>query len=217
MEQSTVNALAPLEFILRVATGLILLVLLGQVLLALNGGSVVGRDGDVCVSAPIHAMTGTDGKHLAKLQALGSGDMLKPGTEATATTVRLCDSSPSAWQQIWAGLSRWSPLVYTSGFLFGAWRVVRTAHQQRLFSPDTALGTLRLGLYVLLGAAVLWLTKMWSDDQLMLSMAHTHVTQTWILFFHHSSAILFAGFGLLTVGRVMAQSVAMQREIDATA
>jgi hypothetical protein len=221
MEQSTVNALAPLEFILRVATGLILLVLLGQVILAVNGGSVVGSDGEVCVNAPIQAMTGTDGKHLAKVQAPGSGDMLKPGMEATATSVWLCDSSPSAWQQVWAGLSRWSPLGYASGFLFGAWRVTRTAHRQGLFSPHTALGTLRLGLYVLLGGLALWLMKMWADHQLMLSMAHTNAGNTilsssFYFFFHMSWAVLFAGFGLLTVGRVMAQSVAMQREIDAT-
>ena len=35
-------------------------------------------------------------------------------------------------------------------------------------------------------------------------------------FFHLSWAILFAGFGLLTIGRVMAQSVRLQREVDAT-
>jgi hypothetical protein len=216
MKQSTANALAPLEFILQVATGLILLVLVGQVLLTLSGGSVLGDEGAVCVDAPIHATTGTDGKRLATVQALGSGNMLKKGVDATATMVRLCDTTPSAWQQIWAGLSRWSPLAYASGFLFGAWRVTRRARRQGLFSPDTALGTLRLGLYVLLGVLAMWLTKMWADNQLMLSMAHTHVSQTWVSFVHVSWAVLFAGFGLLTVGRVMAQSVAMQREIDAT-
>jgi hypothetical protein len=35
-------------------------------------------------------------------------------------------------------------------------------------------------------------------------------------FFHLSWSTLIGGFGLLTVGRVMAQSVRMQREIDAT-
>ena len=38
----------------------------------------------------------------------------------------------------------------------------------------------------------------------------------WFPFFHLSWTTLFAGFGLLTIGRVMAQSVRMQREIDAT-
>jgi hypothetical protein len=220
MMQSTDNALAPLEFILRIATGFILLILLGQVLLALSGGSVLASHSTACVNAPIQAMTSTDGKHLTKVQALGSGDMLKPGMDATATTVRLCDSSPSGWQRIWAALSRWSPLAYASGFLFGAWRVTRTARRKGLFSPDTALGILRLGLYVLLGGFATWLTKMWADQQLMLSMAHTNSGGTFFsafyFFFHLSWAVLFAGFGLLTVGRVMAQSVPMQREIDAT-
>jgi hypothetical protein len=216
MKQSTVNALAPVEFILRVATGLMLLVLAGQVILALNGASLAGEADSVCVDAPIGAMTGTDGEHLATVQSLGSGNMLKPGIEATATTVHLCDPSPSGWQQLWTGLSQWSPLAYAFGFLLGAWRVTRTARRKGLFSPDAALGTLRLGLYVLLGAVALWLTRMWADNQLMLSMAHTHHTDTWFFFLHVSWPILFAGFGLLTVGRVMAQSVAMQREIDAT-
>ena len=216
MKQSTANALAPLEFILRVATGLILLVLVGQLLLALSGDQATGKDGAVCVDSPVDAITATHGQRLTKVQSLGSGNMLKPGVQATATTVRLCDISPSAWQQIWANLSRWSPLAYASGFLFGTWRVTRTAHRQGLFSPDTALGTLRLGLYVLLGAVAMWLTEMWADNQLMLSMAHTHTTGTWLYFFHGSWPVLFAGFGLLTIGRLMAQSVAMQREIDAT-
>lgn len=216
MKQSTANALAPLEFILHVATGLILLVLVGHLLFALSGGQPVGKDGAVCVLVPVGAMTATDGQRLAKVQSLGSGNMLKPGIEATATTARLCDSSPSGWQQIWAHLARWSPLAYASGFLFGTWLVTRTARRQGLFSPDTALGTLRLGLYVLLGAVAMWLTEMWADNQLMLSMAHTHRTATWLFFLHGSWPVLFAGFGLLTVGRMMAQSVAMQREIDAT-
>jgi hypothetical protein len=220
MNHSTVNALAPLEFILRIATGLILLLLIVQVLIAFNGGSAAGTDHIVCVDAPIQAMTSTDGKHLTKVQAFGSGDMLKPGMDATATMVRLCDSSPSARQQVWAALSRWSPLAYALGFLFGAWRVTRTAHRRGLFSPDTALGTLQMGLYVLLGALAMWLLKMWADQQLMLSMAHTQsgssISACFYFFFHMSWAVLFAGFGLLTVGRVMAQSVAMQREIDAT-
>src|SRR3954447_16759800 len=94
MKQSTANALAPLEFILRVATGLILLVLVGQFLIALSGGQATGKDGAVCVDSPVDAMTATHGQRLAKVQPLRSGTMLKPGVEATATTVRLCDSSP---------------------------------------------------------------------------------------------------------------------------
>jgi hypothetical protein len=216
MKPSTVNALAPLDFIVRVAIGLMLLVVAGQVHMALSGGPVAGSEKVVCVDAPVDAMTGTDGVHLATVRSPGSGDVLKPGTDATATTVRLCDSSPSGWQHVWDGLARWSPLAYVAGFLFGAWRISRTARRKGLFSPDTALATLRLGLYVLLGAVAVWLTQMWAVNQLMLSMAHTHDTGTSFYFLHVSWAVLFAGFGLLTVGRVMARSVAMQREIDAT-
>jgi len=45
MKQSTANALAPLEFILRVATGLILLVLVGQFLFAPFGVALIDNAG----------------------------------------------------------------------------------------------------------------------------------------------------------------------------
>ena len=60
------------------------------------------------------------------------------------------------------------------------------------------------------------LAQMWADTQLTLSMARTPYAGTSFFFLHVSWAVVFAGFGLLTVGRVIARSVVMQREIDAT-
>jgi hypothetical protein len=220
MKQPSIdNALAPIEFILSVAGSLMILILLLFVPATLFGsGSFLGLgEGDaVCVTAPVTAMTGTSGAEMDRLRSLGSGNMLKPGTQAKATSVELCDPSPSGVQHLWSVLDRLSPLAYAFGFVACAWLLTRTARRHGLFSPDVALRTGHLGLYVLLGGLLVSLTRMWSGNQLMLSMATTHRTGTWWYFLHFSWAVLFAGFGLLTVGRVMAQSVRMQREIDAT-
>jgi len=212
------NALAPLEFILRVTIGLVALAALGWLsYFGLSGSSVLHGGESVCVTAPVRAMTGTStGQHLDGVHALGSGNMLRNGAHATATSVELCDDTPSGRQRAWSLVSDASPLCYTAGFLCLAWRLTRSARRRGLFSPHLALSIGHLGLYVLLGALVAGLLRAWADDHLMLSMAATHHTQTWLFFFHYSWAVLFAGFGLLTVGRVMAQSVRMQREIDTT-
>lgn len=215
MDPSIDNALAPLEFILRVAGGLLLLVLLGTGAAALFGPSMTGGGDGVCVHAPVRAMTATTGERLHRVHSGGS-NVLKPAVEATATTVELCDTSPSRTQHAWSALARFAPLGYAGGFIVCAWLVARSARRHGLFSPHVALGTGRLGLYVLLGAATVSLLRMWADNQLMLSMATTNTSQSWLFFFHYSWGILFAGFGLLTVGRVMARAVRMQREIDAT-
>ena len=85
-----------------------------------------------------------------------------------------------------------------------------------LFSPHVALGIGRLGLYVLLGALAVTLVEMWASYRVVATMVDGVNASHALAFFHLSWAILFAGFGLLTFGRVMAQSVDMQRELDAT-
>jgi uncharacterized membrane protein YraQ (UPF0718 family) len=218
MKPSADNALAPLEFILRVTIGLMALAALGWLSYFGLAGSSVLRDGDgVCVTAPVRAMTGAStGQRLKGVHALGSGNMLRSNAKATATSVELCDDTPSRQQHVWSLLSDAAPLGYTGGFVAFAWRLTLSARRRGLFSPHVALSTGRLGLYVLIGALIAGLVRAWADNHLMLSMAKTHYTTSWLFFFHYSWAVLFAGFGLLTVGRVMAQSVRMQREIDAT-
>ncbi len=71
-------------------------------------------------------------------------------------------------------------------------------------------------MYVLLGTAAVTVLRALAQDRLLVSMANPVYTGTWFFYVHVSWAALLTGFGLLTVGRVMAQSVRMQREIDAT-
>jgi hypothetical protein len=73
-----------------------------------------------------------------------------------------------------------------------------------------------LGLYVLLGALAVSMLEMWASWRVTVSMVNGVSAGNRLAFFHLSWAVLFAGFGLLTFGRVMAQSVSMQRDIEGT-
>jgi hypothetical protein len=213
MSQPSVdNALAPIEFILSVAGTLMLLVLLLFVPATVFGNaSFLGLgDPEVCVSAPTNAMHYNSG---GQMREQGGQS---PGTRVRSTHVELCDGSPTASQRFWSVVSTLPDFLYAFGFVGLAWRLTRTARRRGLFSPDVALGVGHLGLYVLMGAVAVALTRMGADMRLFASMTDTASSASWLLFFHLSWVILFAGFGLLTVGRVMAQSVRMQRVIDAT-
>lgn len=217
MQRSSIdNTLAPLEFILSVAGSLMLLIVVLLVPLTLfGGGSFLGMgDPVVCVTAPQSAVgeiTGRGGINEAHVVGARSG------VSTVARQIELCDSSPSAAQHVWAAVGTGPEFLYPFGFLGLAWHLTRVARRRGLFSPDVALAVGRLGLYVLIGAVAVSLLRMWADSRLIATMdRQSHGLNAALGFFHLSWAILFAGFGLLTVGRVMAQSVRMQREIDAT-
>jgi hypothetical protein len=214
------NALAPIEFILRIAAGFLFLVLLGAGSAAVLGSTLPGEGDAVCLTVPVTAINGTSGKDLKQIADQSrSGerpDLLHPGINASATSAELCDTTPSRTQHLWSFALRMSPFAYTAGFLVFAFLVIRTARRHGLFSPHVALGAGRLGLYVLLGYLALSLLRIWTQMHLMGSMTSTTRSGVWYYFLDFSWPIAFAGFGLLTFGRVMAQSVRMQREIDAT-
>lgn len=214
------NALAPIEFILRIAAGFLFLILLGTVIAAVAERTLPGEGDAVCVTVPVTAINGTSGNDLGRIadtrQSGERPNLLRPGTDARATSAELCDSSPSRMQHLWSSVLRMSPFAYTGGFLVFAFLVTRAARRHGLFSPNVALGTGRLGLYVLLGYVALSVMRIWTQIELMLSMASTTRSNLWYYFLDFSWPIAFGGFGLLTLSRVMAQSVRMQREIDAT-
>lgn len=218
MKQPSVdNALAPLEFILSVAITLMLVFnALAIPFLVLGDGSTsfLGIGGpSVCVIAPQSSVGAITGVGINDAHVVGA----KPGVSTVAHTISLCDNSPSTAQHAWSTLAVAPDFLYALGFLVIAWYLTRTARRRGLFSPHLALGVGRLGLYVLLGALFAGLLQMWADWHLVRSMDRGSDDISAALgFFHLSWAVLFAGFGLLTVGRVLAQSVRMQREIDAT-
>jgi hypothetical protein len=211
MDETTKNALAPIEFILSVAGALMILGLLLVPLVVFGSASFLGvGEREVCVSTPIGALELNSGGRM-KVDAGQHEDV-----DVRATHAELCDRSPSAAQRVWSVAANFPAYLYSLGFVGFAWLLTRTARRHGLFSPHVALRVGRLGLYVLIGALVVSLVRMWAQERLFLTMVEPRGSGLWFYFFHLSWSFLFAGFGLLTVGRVMAQSVRMQREIDAT-
>ncbi len=209
------NTLAPLEFILSVATALVVLALL--VILpatVLGSGSFLGiGDSSVCVvvpqggAGPIEGHGGVNSIHVVGL---------KPGISSVENQVRLCDFTPSTTQKLWSTLSELPDLCYTLGFLALAWLLTRAARRRGLFSPHVALGIGRLGLFVLLGSVAVGAVRWWAQWEIVRSMADHSSPARLLGAFHLHWSTFFIGFGLLTLGRVMSQSVQMQREIDST-
>jgi hypothetical protein len=208
------NALAPLEFILSVAIALMVFFNFLAIPLALFGsGSYFGLgDSGVCLTAPQSAVGEISGHGGINAEHLH----VHPGVSTTAANYILCDNTASSAQHLWSALTMAPTFFYALGFLALAWHLTRTARRFGLFSPHLALGVGRLGLFVLLGALVVMLVESVASWQVLATMRDGTDVYDSVSFVHLSWAVLFAGFGLLTVGRVMAQSVRMQREIDAT-
>lgn len=210
----TKNALAPIEFILSVAIALMVFFNVLAVPFAVLGHGSYFDLGEpsVCLQAPQSAVGEISGHGGINSEHLG----VRPGVSSVAASYTLCDSTPSSSQHLWAALTMAPTFFYALGFLTLAWLLTRTARRRGLFSPHVALGVGRLGLFVLLGAIAVSLVQAWASSRLLASMRDGASLWDGISFVHLSWAVLFAGFGLLTIGRVMAQSVRMQREIDAT-
>ena len=208
----TKNALAPIEFIVSVAGGMVLFLLgLSAAFIAFGGSDgsflTIG-DPEVCLVTSSSAVD-TRSSHV---------DGLAPGVRSFPEHVNLCQSDPSTWQHLWSFLSVAPQLGYSLGFLFITWRLIRATRRRGFFVPDTALGIGRLGLYLLLGEVAVAMVQATAGATLLPTMAAPAggTVDIWLRFFHVSWAILFAGFGLLTIGRVMAQTVPMRAELDAT-
>jgi hypothetical protein len=212
----TRNALAPLEFILSVAGTLMLLFtgILGPLALLFGGDvSYFGLgDQSVCVTARDNALAPTyQGNNPAHV------DGLARGVSAIPRQIELCDFHATATQHLWSFLALFPSFLFTVVFVSYAWWLTRIARRRGLFSPDVALGALRLGLIVLIGAVVVSCVRSYAEWRVLSSMAEDISRSNALIgFFHLSWSTLIGGFGLLTVGRVMGQSVRMQREIDAT-
>jgi hypothetical protein len=210
------NALAPLEFILGVVGTLIILFSgVFAPLVLLSGGSVsffgLG-DSSVCVTARDNAFEATyRGNNPAHVYGL------QHGIGAMTRQIEVCDFHASAAAHLWSFLALFPSFLFAAVFVGYAWWLTRMARRMGLFSPDVALGVLRLGLFVVVGAVVVSCLRTYAEWRVLSTMVEgVTPTNAMFGFFHLSWSTLIGGFGLLTVGRVMAQSVRMQREIDAT-
>jgi len=215
-QASARNALAPLEFILGVA-GTLMVLFLGVLGIALLFGDHVSYfglgDPTVCVTARDNALGGYEAHGNNAAHVVGLHD----GISAMPRQVELCTFHASTTQHVWSFVALFPTFLFAAVFVGYTWWLTRLARRRGLFSPDVALGVLRLGLVVLVGAIVVSCLRSYAEWRVLSTMAdEVSRTNALLGFFRLSWSTLIGGFGLLTVGRVMAQSVRMQREIDAT-
>lgn len=204
------HSLAPLEFIVAVATTLMLLFLALVAVTTLFGSGVflgLGKP-STCVEVPANAVSIT-----------GNGEAvlgLHHNVSSSSTGFNVCVRDSSMTQKLLGVGTMLPSLLFALGFLGLTWRLLRGVRRHGLFVRDIAVGTSRLGWYVLIGAVVVAVVQAAASARLLETMLATHAGLKLLWFFHVSWAVLFAGFGAVTVGRALGQAVPMQQELDAT-
>lgn len=212
------NPLAALELFISFIGVLMLLGLVASVSNSITGsGSAFGfGDSVVCVDAPYGAVTshgarsdGISGLHVAHLA---------PGVHANPSQFNLCSNEPSTGQRALATLVDLPQFLFWLGFLAITWRLTRRARRRGLFMPDVAVALGRLGAYLFIGEFAVSLTQAFATQGLVSTMVTgTGDDYFWVYALSHFSwAVIVAAFGLQAMGRVMALTVPMREEIDAT-
>jgi Protein of unknown function (DUF2975) len=208
------NPLAPLERIIALIGGLIVLGLLLLVPATLLGsGSLFGYgDSVVCVDTPLGGLDSHHGTGVRAVHVRG----LAPGISANATRANLCDNDPSARQRLLLTLTELPQFLFLLGFIATAWRLTRRVRQRGLFMPEVATTLARLGVYLFFGEFVVMAVEAVAAARLVSSMVATTRDSSWAYHLHFSGAVIIAAFGLQAMSRVMRVAVPMREEIDAT-
>ena len=205
------TALAPLEFIVSALGGcLLVLFVLSALGLAFGDDPPAGYVDPVCVTgeptASDDSLVGT------------RPQILELGLDVTANyrEIELCDASPTTQQRWLERLVEWPKLLFPIFTLVLLWRLVRRARRSGFFVPEVAVGVGRLGLFVLGWGVFVTALQAWAASQLVATMAPEGTVNAAWPFLEQVLTPLLVGFGLLTVSRVLAQAVPMQRELDTT-
>ena len=207
----------PLAFVVFVCGGLVAgLVAVSVVTLALKAFGLadsfvvfgVGSD-DVCVQVPVGVLPYGDG---------GSGsfgfESIRKGISQSPVDINLCDQHASTAQHLLYSIDQSTNFLFFAGFLLMAALLIRAGRRHGTFTPDVAGWLTRIGLYVVLGTLVLGIVSAIVRSQLVATMTTHGKGAAVLMMFSVSVPVLIAGFGALTAGRVMARSVALQREVE---
>jgi hypothetical protein len=201
------RALRPYERVIAFFAGLMLIGLVIQAAHATSGESWFFGFGDshVCVGAT-PSQVGNDS---GRLHTTG----LAEGVRVTATDVDACTSSPTVRERLLFSLDNGMVPLFAVGVLLLIWWTLRRARRDGVFIESFARRVSRLGLYVLLGALAVNVVRTWAEWQLLKALipSGSH-PGAW----HFSFTPLVVGLGLITVGRLMATTVPMREELDAT-
>jgi hypothetical protein len=203
------RALRPFERVVVFFGGLLLVGFVIQVGYFVSGEESFFGFGapEVCVSSsPSHV-------DQYRNNATVRGPGLTEGVRVSVSEVAVCRTDPTSRERILASIDQGAESLFGAGVLLLLWRMLRRARHEGVFVEAFAHRVSRLGLYVLLGAAAVNVVRTWAEWQLLKSLLPlgSHPA-AW----HVSFTPLVLGLGLITVGRLMAATVPMREELDAT-
>lgn len=214
------DPLAPLEFIVNVIGTVFLLgvVVFGPLAL-LDKNVSLGTIGApaVCTSYSAQSFTtGIGGED--DPDPLAMYPQARPARSASTqgTDFETCDEKPTTTMRTIADAGTVLDLGFSGAVLALLWRLTRTARRRGLFTAPVARQVSVLGWVLLAGYVAVGVLRAALDGVLvhLVVGAPTFPAQQHAL--DLSITTLVVGFGLLTLGRVMSQTVAMRDEIDAT-
>lgn len=208
------NPLAPLERMIALVGGLMLLALLGSFASILTNGSAWGFGHTViCADAPIGVFAPTHGG--AHNVTGAHVRTLESGVDASPTGFNLCTQEPSLGQRTLSTLVDLPTFLFALGFVVITWRLTRRVRRRGLFMPEVASTVGRLAVYLFVGEFVVAAIQGLAAQHLVNTMLTEH--DDYIGGYYHLSwAVIIAAFGLQAMSRVMAATVPMREELDAT-
>lgn len=207
-----VDALTPLDTITQaLLTVVVLFLVVFSAGVVLSGWTMFEVNGpSICVDAGFTLDHGSDGKPDAadrELLGLADGTTVLPGDST------VCQDHPSAVQRFLVGLKNIPTFAVFCGFLVLARRLIATARREGLFNRALARHVERLG-WLLVGGLVLASTTEWLADGALRS---TMYDASWASgAFDISIAGLIGGYGIVSIGRVMARAADLQDDVEGT-
>ena len=203
------RALRPFERVIVFFGGLLLVGLVIEVGYVVSGDESFFGFGapEVCVSSSPYQL---DQYHVhGRMRAPGLTDDVR----VSVSEVDVCGTDPTTRERVLYTIDEGAASLFGAGVLVLLWRMLRRARHEGVFVDAFARRVSRLGLYVLLGAAAVNVARTWAEWELLKSLVPTGSHPgVW----HFSFTPLVLGLGLITVGRLMAATVPMREEIDAT-
>jgi hypothetical protein len=208
------NPLGKLEIVIATIGALMILGLLTTVPPALTGhGDFFGFGSpEVCANVPSDALLSGNGHGITQAHVKALAD----GTRAYATDYNLCATDPTLRQRALATLVDLSRYLFFLGFLFITWRLTRRSRRRGLFTADLATAVDRLSVYLFAGAFVVAFVRALATQKFVATMLVDPANNDWPRYIHLSWVTLIAAFGLQAMARVIAATVPMREEIDAT-
>jgi hypothetical protein len=209
------DPLRPIEFLTSVVGGFIgILLAIGLIATVFGSGSMLGfGEHAVCVTAPGGTLDVNASVRRPPSRLMRDAPVPPRGVTLSVDRISGCTVQPTVAQRLWSSTTQWPTFLYAVGLWALLWRLVRGARREGIHTGTVSRRTRFLGWYVVVGSLAAALVESVATSVLRNELLGTHSFTFWWGGF---AVAVFAGVGLVTMGRILDQSAAMQREIDAT-